>query len=219
MKRPLLVNKWPGSHEVVNKVPTQVCYRAGYKRYRWGFECPAPSELERTMDVIEYFKLYLDPALLGRRIDLENFPIYQEENVQMWWEDYLKALYGHIAEHINTALREYGLGDWKSNRIEYIFSIPTTWAGSRVIEVFRKIVKKAGFGEYENHSVHIKLTEAEAAAVYTAKSSNHQESVHQRSQDIGSASDPSSGGSSLKEGDILLICDSGGGTTVLCLAT
>ncbi|OXV08034.1 hypothetical protein Egran_04203 [Elaphomyces granulatus] len=146
------------------------------------------------MDVIEYFKLYLDPALLGRRIDLENFPIYQEENVQMWWEDYLKALYEHIAEHINTALREYGLG-------------------SRVIEVFRKIVKKAGFAEYENHSVHIKLTEAEAAAVYTAKNSNHQESVHQRSLDIGSASNPSSGGSSLKEGDVLLICDSGGGTT------
>ena len=48
-----------------------------------------------------------------------------------------------------------------------IFSVPTTWQWS-IVEKFRTIAGRAGFGNAWNHSLNIGLTEAEAVAVHTS---------------------------------------------------
>lgn len=57
---------------------------------------------------------------------------------------------------------------WEEARIEFIFSVPTTWAPNPTVENFRSIVDRAGFGRGFHHSVTIGLTEAEAAAVHVS---------------------------------------------------
>lgn len=48
--------------------------------------------------------------------------------------------------------------------------MPTTWKPVPTVERFRKVISLAGFGGSHNHTASIGLTEAEAAAVYTARS-------------------------------------------------
>ena len=164
------------------------------------------------MNVMACFKLNLDPAFLSDTFkNNPDYDIYTDENVQMWLTDFLRALHNHMIEHISTKLR---LSDWKSNRVEYNFSIPTTWQESKVVDTFRGIVVDAGFKKTERHEVRIELTEAEAAAVYTGKSSKHQHPVCSLGSNVESGPGPSIGGSGLQTGHTLLICDSGGGTTV-----
>ena len=211
MKKPLVINRWPGTSDVANKVPTRVGYRAGSKRYvSWGFGCPEAGSTRHGIAVMDCFKLYLDPVFL--RDTFKNIPKeepWKDEDVQMWFTDFLSALHQHIIEHVGSALGYPGAGNWKSNTVEYIFSVPTTWSDS-VIGTFRKVVEEAGFGEGKEYSVTIELTEAEAAAVYTAENSGHQHPVR---LPCGISKLPTQE-PSICEGHTLLICDSGGGTTV-----
>jgi hypothetical protein len=82
--------------------------------------------------------------------------------------------------------------DWEDAKIEFIFSVPTTWS-TNTVEKFKRIVRQAGFGSHQNHSLTIGLTEAEAAAVH----------VSTEAPGI------------FRENDILMVCDAGGGTTDL----
>jgi hypothetical protein len=59
-------------------------------------------------------------------------------------------------------------------QVEYIFSVPTTWTEHSVVEDYRKITRKAGFGEGAKHSVKVSLTESEASAVYIANDQKHE---------------------------------------------
>jgi len=61
------------------------------------------------------------------------------------------------------------------------------------VERFRAIIQRAGFGSSLTHTVVIGLTEAEAAAVHTARNTP----------------------AIFQENQILLVCDVGGGTTDL----
>jgi hypothetical protein len=61
------------------------------------------------------------------------------------------------------------------------------------VERFRKIIASAGFGSRPNHKAAVGLTEAEAAAVHTARSMP----------------------GIFKENEVLFVCDVGGGTTDL----
>ncbi|KAI9781155.1 MAG: hypothetical protein M1839_006263 [Geoglossum umbratile] len=212
MKDPHVINKWPGTSDIANKVPTTVCYRAGIKGFKWwGFECPLPDNLDRGMEVMDCFKLYLDPNVLKNTFkEHHEYAVGGPEDVQMWFTDFLTALYRHIVEFISKYL---GLGDWNLTVVEYIFSVPTTWKDPAVVEAFRAIVGDAGFGEPKGHSVAIELTEAEAAAVYTARSSKHQRPVSASGRDLESAGGSSIREPGVQEGHTLLVCDSGGGTT------
>ena len=214
MAQPYVIDKWPGTDKVVYKVPTTVCYRAGDKRYRWGFQCVDPelAKCGNGRSVISCFKLHLDPKFLRETYNGDpEYDIYTEENVRMWWTDFLRGLHDHVVKYISTKLK---LGDWKSTKVEYNFSIPTTWYGTDVIETFKGIVVDAGFKKTECHALRIDMTEAEAAAVYTGKSSQHQHLVHTSSSNMEPSSRPTAKGSGLEKGHTLLICDSGGGTTV-----
>jgi hypothetical protein len=57
---------------------------------------------------------------------------------------------------------------WEDANIEFIFSVPTTWK-LPTIERFRSTIGRAGFGSSPSHKIEIGLTEAEAAAVHTAR--------------------------------------------------
>jgi hypothetical protein len=110
--------------------------------------------------------------------------------------DYLHEVYQHIRTHIRTHMQRIRF-DWGQSRIEFIFSIPTTWGTQQIIEDFKSLISKAGFGtESERHLVTLELTEAEAAAVYTIKCRQV----------------------SFAKGDVFLTCDAGGGTTDLALS-
>lgn len=84
----------------------------------------------------------------------------------MWYRDYLGLLYEHIKFRLSSELSVR----WAAARIEFIFSVPTTWSPHPTVETFRSIIGQAGFSgpANSNHSVTIGLTEAEAAAVHTS---------------------------------------------------
>ena len=142
-------------------------------------------------DYKEWFKTSLDPEKLHQRQleDPEGAPSSIQE-VEKWYTDYLGKIYEYLAFRLGG---EISGTDWAHARIEFIFSVPTTWAPVPTVENFKRIVRASGFGAHSGHSVVIGLTEAEAAAVH----------VSTEAPGI------------FREGDILLVCDAGGGTTDL----
>lgn len=79
--------------------------------------------------------------------------------------DYFAYLYQYIESKLQMELPLR----WDDARIEFIFSVPTTWAPHPTVERFRSVIKKAGFGRSPNHKSIIGLTEAEAAAVHMSR--------------------------------------------------
>lgn len=110
--------------------------------------------------------------------------------VEKWYGDYLKKMYEYLAFKLG---RELSGVSWDDAKIEFIFSVPTTWTNLNIIESFRKLAAAAGFGSHARHSLTIGLTEAEAAAVH----------VSVEAPGI------------FRENDVLMVCDAGGGTTDL----
>jgi hypothetical protein len=174
---PIPIQKWPCSGiaglKVTNKVPTLVSYRAGDLRVRsWGFTCLSRGNPSPNMTVCRLFKFLLDEKYL-EKVNEGKSKDEQEsiENVRKWFTDFLSELHNHIVAHLEDPP---WFVDWGSTKVEYIFSLPTSWQDNdELIEELKKIVKQAGFGSEENCSVTIGLTEGVASAVYTAKSVNH----------------------------------------------
>jgi hypothetical protein len=163
-----------------------------------------PREVQRGRDVKDLFKLYLDENILKETFeDNEDVTVGEYEDVRNWYTDFLKALYQYIGKYLKV---EYKVHDWRNYRVEFLFSYPTTW-NDAVVARFEEVVSDAGFGSEKNHSVTVHLTEAAAAAVYTADSSRQPDPSSTFSEDCRKVP-------SLKIEDIILVCDSGGGTTV-----
>lgn len=184
------IQKWPGRSQAnENKVPTIVVYpNHTTGPSSWGFLSETASE--QNKDYKEWFKTHLDPVRLAQaqEQDPQDAPRSVDE-VEKYYTDYLHQLYRHIeiqlASHLEGAT-------WQNAKIEFIFSVPTTWK-PEIVERFRNIVQRAGFGSWPSHQVDIGLTEAEAAAVHTSVEAS----------------------GIFKERDVLLVCDAGGGTTDL----
>ncbi|KAJ5734832.1 hypothetical protein N7533_013235 [Penicillium manginii] len=105
------------------------------------------------------------------------------QDAQRWFTDYIQCIYQHVVSHFNATIPQFS-----SRQVEFLFSVPTTWKDVRMVEETRALLKRAVSAETQAHHVSIGLTEAEAAAVYA-------------------------GNEHYKEGDTLIVCDSGGGTT------
>jgi hypothetical protein len=210
-------------------VLTRVAYRGGQRNYLWGFECPPSSNLRRDLVVKEHFKLLLEPEVWNGVFGAE-----PEEapgdiiDVQRWFQDFLTALYKHIVSYFKTFFTPE---KWAKGRVQYVFSIPTTWQQKTVIDKFEDIVKEAGFGSIKGQTVTIGLSEAEAAAIYTATYPKDHEIVSEldvngRKAKKGIIAYEVSHSmkkyppflsyltSAIQKGDVLLVCDAGGGTTV-----
>jgi hypothetical protein len=176
MKAPFKIRDWPNvkDERINNKVPTAVAYRAGGLGVdSWGFMCPAPGDVDPEMAVKANFKLFLNESYMKKAFeDLERvFGVQPKlrmpkiKEVQLWCRDFLKELYVYITDYF---LKIYTRSEWDAMRVEYLFSVPTTWSEDSVVGDYREIAKEAGFGTYGNDSLIIGLTEAEASAVYTA---------------------------------------------------
>ena len=157
---PKTLQHWPGKliNELANKVPTSLQYHGNSRAVKaWGFLCDPEDE---ESDVLTHFKLYLDPAFRDRRPDAPTI-----EEAREWYRDYLRCLHDHIEESFSNSFPR-----WKSQRTEFIFSVPTTWRNPSMIAETEKLIKEAGFGgDGPGHRLSIGLTEAEAAAVYASK--------------------------------------------------
>jgi len=190
-----VIQKWPGKgHLDTNKVATLLTYRLNEDVPQgWGFTCGNPNQLPEDVRYVDLWKILLVPKELERErtnntSSTHDVPSNMGE-VEKWCEDYLRLLYSHIEARLTTEL--YGT-TWQNARIEFIFSVPTTWLDKTIVERFRFIALRAGYQRHTNHVMKIGLTEAEAAAVHVSKAQ------------VGL----------FKKGSIIMSCDAGGGTTV-----
>ncbi len=188
-----IIKDWPGlgqdAHET--KVPSKVIYGRNRTVGKWGFLCDAQDEFDEQGQVFEWFKIYLDQAMVDRakRHGLADTPKSVEEAKQLT-TDYLHEVYNQIKRVI-----EMMSGPWSNKRVEFIFSMPTTWTNQAILNEFKTVIQASGFGREAMHTAKLELTEAEAVAVYTVKTAQIR----------------------FEKGDIFLVCDAGGGTTDLGL--
>ncbi len=163
------IQKWPGKAQSGEyKVPTILTYPTDSQTpSSWGFNAETLGEQNSVnRKYIEWFKTALDPAQLERRQrdDPATAPRSMKE-VEKWYEDYLRLLYKYIESLLSSS--ELSSTTWHDARIEFIFSVPTTWE-PRTVELFRSIAAFAGYGQARNHTINIGFTEAEAAAIHTS---------------------------------------------------
>ncbi|CAN9174497.1 unnamed protein product [Alternaria alternata] len=188
------IQRWPGRTQAnENKVPTLLVYpQDSATPSSWGFLAETAQEASGAgYESREWFKIMLDEDLLEqmRRKSGEPNKVPHIHEVEKWYTDYFRYLYRTIEARLRGELASR----WEDANIEFIFSVPTTWKPIPTVERFRKTISAAGFGSCANHTASIGLTEAEAAAVHTARSMP----------------------GIFKENEILFVCDVGGGTTDL----
>lgn len=174
---PKTIQRWPGKlgHELRNKVDTAVSYdiKSGALN-TWGFLCNPEDE---KFEFNELFKLYLDP---NHEDPTGIAPTVNE--AQGWFRDYMKCLYQYIDKHFKETLPRYD-----TKRVEYVFSVPTTWKDPALLAAIEGLIKAAGFGQKAKEKASIYLTEAEAAAAYST--------------------------TKMVQNEVFIVCDAGGGTT------
>ncbi|KID81718.1 Hsp70 family chaperone [Metarhizium guizhouense ARSEF 977] len=200
-----VINDWPGSGDrAERKVPTAIVYNADGTLSSWGHMCADDDDDEDNDGQDEssgklrreFFKIFIDGANLALAQTLPRAPKTIQE-AQKFATDYLVQVYGHVKETIERQTgRRQVPGGWSDQVVVFLFSVPTTWTRMETINLFKGIIRSAGFGvEGPRHSAQVDLTEAEAAAVATLKTS----------------------AISFKTGSLFLSVDAGGGTTDLSL--
>ncbi|KAF2267229.1 hypothetical protein CC78DRAFT_541886 [Lojkania enalia] len=134
----------------------------------WGFLAETAQEQGSAGDESrEWFKILLDEHLLeqARKNHSDPSKVPSITDVEKWYCDYFQLLYRSIEARLRSELAS----SWEDAKIEFIFSVPTTWRPNPTVERFRNIINRAGFTRSSNHRAVIGLTEAEAAAVHTAR--------------------------------------------------
>ncbi|KAK3994857.1 hypothetical protein QBC44DRAFT_35101 [Cladorrhinum sp. PSN332] len=194
-----VISNWPGSGDRgERKVPTVLIYNANGTLSSWGFLCVDDDDSIPGKTRREFFKIFIEPDTLAaaQQQGLSSAPSSTVE-AQRFVTDYLREIYSHVKETIETEIgRRHIPGGWNDMAVEFLFSVPTTWTSQSVINVFKGIIRAAGFGlDGPRHSAQVDLTEAEAAAVATLKTS----------------------AVSFMMGSLFLTVDAGGGTTDLAL--
>jgi hypothetical protein len=116
----------------------------------------------------EWFKTYLDPQEYNKAREADAAAVPKShQDVRKFYRDFLRKLCPYIQDQLED---QVGRTTWQRARIEFSFSVPTTWTAVSVTKDFEKLAREAGFGAAgPAHSVSVGLTEAEAAAVYTFK--------------------------------------------------
>lgn len=190
-----VINDWPGSGDRgERKVPTVLTYNADGSLSKWGFMCADEEENKLRR---EFFKIFIDEDTLEawQQRGLPNAPRNVAEAEKLV-TDFLKELYAHVKESIETQVGRQHTGGWTDMAVTFLFSVPTTWTKMETINAFKRIIHDAGFGaEGSRHFAQVDLTEAEAAAVATLKTS----------------------AVNFHMGSLFLTVDAGGGTTDLAV--
>lgn len=164
------------AHRDESKVPTRLVYNIDSSSKEettlssWGFLCSESERNDPNKQFRDWFKLQLQSEVLRQKnqeLADEDLPTTTEADVKRWFEEYLSNIYKQTEQEIS---RRHSLGFWKRSTVVFIFSVPTTWTSHAMIQSkFKDIILRAGFGSVgPNHTIEVGLTEAEAAAVYTA---------------------------------------------------
>ncbi|CAJ2506693.1 Uu.00g078790.m01.CDS01 [Anthostomella pinea] len=189
-----VIHNWPGgSSKNEQKVHTCLTYNDDNTLSSWGYLCEEDDPLKKKR---EFFKIFLDKQTLE---DAHRQGISQAPPsilvAQTLVTDYLREIYKHVKStvELHTGINQTG---WQGLVVQFVFSVPTTWRTHQIINLFKACIEEAGFGtEGQNHSATVELTESEAAAVGTIKSSTV----------------------AFQSGDVFLSVDAGGGTTDFAL--
>jgi len=168
-----VISDWPGSGDRgEHKVPTTLLYHASGMLSSWGFLCTGDDDGTKTRR--EFFKIFLEAGTLAdaQAQGISSAPSSTLE-AQRFATDYLSHVYAHVKESIERETGRRNLpGGWAGLAVEFVFSVPTTWTSLGVVNTFKTVIRSAGFGvEGPRHSAEVDLTEAEAAAVATLKTS------------------------------------------------
>ncbi|KAL4785978.1 hypothetical protein BJX76DRAFT_366446 [Aspergillus varians] len=172
---PKPIQHWPGlvGSQIATKVPSHIRYH-NKTTPKWGFQCDEPAPDGK--DIKQYFKLNLDPEFIDSR---PNAP--SRDDAMRYFRDYIGCVYTYVVEYFGRTLPRF-----EGMKVEFVFSVPTTWKDPRMVEELRNGIGFEGRGG--EHRAVIGLTEAEAAAVYVS-------------------------GLHYQKNDVILVCDAGGGTT------
>jgi hypothetical protein len=121
----------------------------------WGFGCDLR---DPDLDVVEHFKLYLDPEYNDDYADITC------DDAQRYFYDFMYLVHGHVANYFRIRIP-----NWSRMKVEWIFSVPTTWRDAAFIQNLQNLIRSAGFGgDGSSHTCRITLTEAEAAGISVA---------------------------------------------------
>jgi hypothetical protein len=149
------ITAWPGREGDVLaiKVPSRISY---YKNdptrvKSWGFCCDYDNEDE---EVKKSFKAALDPDHYGHDPDYPSLRAACRYTV-----DFLRCVYDHICSHLASFSLESA-----DRKVEFLFSVPSSWAKSRMQDRYRALVATAGFTKHPQHRINIDMSEAEATA-------------------------------------------------------
>ncbi|KAK3904103.1 chaperone protein DnaK [Staphylotrichum tortipilum] len=187
--RRVAVTVWPISKaapegESSDKVPTKLRYNGS--NVEWGFSIPvtAPSD-----EIIEWFKLDLDPSLQSMGTAVTTAASRGGRNVDRLVTDYMSALGEHLMYTLREKLSESVV---KNTSLEFVVTVPAIWSDLAKDKTRQACQRAAGLSTTKS-PIHM-ISEPEAAAIYA---------LH--------GLDPHG----LKVGDSFVICDAGGGTVDL----
>ncbi|KAL8377885.1 hypothetical protein RB595_008528 [Gaeumannomyces hyphopodioides] len=176
--------------ESSEKVPTRLRYDGD--QIQWGFSIP-PSAPQR--EVIEWFKLDLDPALqsMGDAV-AKDVASRGGRTTDELVADYLSALGDHLMYTLREKLGEDVI---KNTPLEFVVTVPAIWSDLAKDKTRQACLRASGLQAASKAPIHL-VSEPEAAAMYA---------LH--------GLDPHG----LNVGDSFVICDAGGGTVDLITYT
>ncbi|KAF5021424.1 hypothetical protein F66182_6518 [Fusarium sp. NRRL 66182] len=185
------ITQWPVSSdnregESSDKVPTKLRYNRD--KIEWGFSIPITAP---QAEVIEWFKLDLDPSLQAMGQSVNN-GARGGRNVDELVTDFISKL----GEHLFYTLREK-LGDSiiNSTPLEFVVTVPAIWSDLAKDKTRKACQKASGLSAPSSRQQQVHLvSEPEAAAIYA---------LH--------GLDPHG----LNVGDNIVVVDAGGGTVDL----
>ena len=185
-----LITSWPGTGREEGKVPTELFYEDGTDM--WGFEVP------RDGDPIRWFKLLL---LKNEDVpsDLSDSEFFIRARKMLRQNgktavgliaDYLRLIWAHTIESIDKAL---GKSVVEAYKFRVVITVPAIWK-SYARQGMKDAARQAGILDYRagGETELVFAPEPEAAALATLCEK----------------------GRKLKEDEVYVVCDAGGGTVV-----
>jgi hypothetical protein len=150
-----LITSWPGldGDVLATKVPSRISYYKNNPNLvkSWGFRCDYDNEDE---DIKKSFKAALDPDYYGQAPNRPSLRAACRYTV-----DFLRCIYQYICSHLASFSLES-----PECKVQFLFSVPSSWVKSRMQDRFRALVATAGFNKHPQHRIDIDMSEAEATA-------------------------------------------------------
>ena len=197
-KKTNLISNWPGQTVLgmSNKVPTAVTYRTTepYDFISWGFDATGRRDKEES-EPFTWFKLLLQPPTATSEIAAANgspelntitrlLKAYGKTAEEVT-ADYLRRIWGYTRRQLRQILGDNFMTDYS---VRVVLTVPAVWTPSS-IKLARRLASRAGLPK------NIELVqEPEAAAAAVLRESTIKPF--------------------LNVGDVITICDAGGGTCV-----